>query len=185
MEGSPAKRAALEDGDVVTHFDDQPIYEPDDLCRRVGSMDVGTTVALRIRRPNLFGSERSMTKKVTLSKKYIGSHRPIIASQKPPTWRGMRVDYATASPDFERQTRLGRVDPEGCVAVVHVDEDSPAWSAGVRAGMYLSHVNQQRVATPADFAAASKSTGEVQLRQVSIGDEHVISVSEPAIAPAP
>jgi serine protease Do len=81
----------------------------------------------------------------------------------------MRVDYATASPRFREVARL--VDPVGCVAVVDVDRDSPAWKAGLRNGVFVSHVGKQRVSTPQQFReAVEKEMGEAALRITVAGD---------------
>jgi serine protease Do len=64
----------------------------------------------------------------------------------------MRIDYATAAPWFHQTTV--DIDPAGCVAVLSVESDSPAWKAGLRPGVYVSHVDGQRVARPQEFMAA-------------------------------
>ena len=77
-------------------------------------------------------------------------------------WRGIRVDYATAL-DAERLTQAiesGAYDPEGCVLVTEVEPDSDAWQAGVRPGMFISHVGGKRVTTPDEFRAAVRNVGE-------------------------
>jgi S1-C subfamily serine protease len=78
----------------------------------------------------------------------------------------MRVDFASAiSREFLIRNDLLLV--EGSVAVVEVNEDSPAWRAGIRPEMIISHVGNTRVQTPKEFrdAVAAKS-GTVQLREV-------------------
>jgi len=44
--------------------------------------------------------------------------------------------------------------------VTEVEEKSEAWNAGVRKGMFISHVGGKRVSTPAEFQAAAKSVGD-------------------------
>jgi serine protease Do len=61
----------------------------------------------------------------------------------------MTIDYATAIPDFREW--VGRIDPEGCVAVVEVERDSPAWKAGLRPLDFISHINGKRIDTPREF----------------------------------
>ena len=84
----------------------------------------------------------------------------------------MRVDYATAldAAELAQAIASGAYDPQGCVLVTEVEEGSDAWKAGVRKGMFVSHVGQQRVTTPAEFQAATRNVGEafdVQLTQAS------------------
>ena len=59
-----------------------------------------------------------------------------------------------------RPSRPARYDPEGCVLVTEVEEGSDAWKAGVRKGMFVSHVGQKRVTTPAEFQAATRDVGK-------------------------
>jgi serine protease Do len=59
------------------------------------------------------------------------------------------VEYATATPQFRDQSR--DLDPEGCLGVLEVEKDSPAWKAGFRPGDFISHVGKSRVATPKQF----------------------------------
>ena len=174
--GSPAQRAGLVEGDVVTHIGDMPVHDSDDLFRVVGSAPVGSRVSLRIVRENVFGAKRAMDKQLTLSKKHVGTHRPILTSVPAPTWRGMRVDFASASAEFSAAAQGGAVDAEGCVAVVAVQPDSPCDKAGLRAGMFISHVDGQRVATPTEFHDSATTVGVVQLRPVIIGESTEISV---------
>ena len=54
----------------------------------------------------------------------------------------------------------GKYDPEGCVLVREVEPESPAWQAGVREGMFISHVGGRRVTTPEEFRAASRGIGD-------------------------
>jgi serine protease Do len=64
----------------------------------------------------------------------------------------MRVEYSTATPQFRDQSR--DLDPEGCVGVIEVEKDSPAWKAGFRPGDFISSVGKTRVATPKQFHQA-------------------------------
>jgi serine protease Do len=108
--------------------------------------------------------------KVTLSKKRLTSARPAYSELPEPSWRGMQVEYATAAPLFSEQSR--DLDPAGCVGVIQVERDSPAWKAGMRPGDFVSHVGKDRVATPAQFyAAAGAIAGEVPLKLTAVEDE--------------
>jgi serine protease Do len=47
-EGSPAEKAGIEAGDIITRFDGKPIEKPADLPRAVGNTQPGTQVALTV-----------------------------------------------------------------------------------------------------------------------------------------
>lgn len=165
---SPAAVAGLKAGDVITHVDGQPVGDSVELIRRVSGLFADTVVNLKILR----GSDatrpgRILTIPVKLSKKRIEGPLEGYAETPPSSWRGLRVEYATAAPLFREQAR--DLDPAGCVGVVAVERDSAAWKAGVRAGDFVSHVATQRVATPREFYdAAGAIAGEVQLKLTAV-----------------
>ena len=82
-----------------------------------------------------------------------------IATVRPDAWRGIRVDYPTALDAAAWMTAIESkaYDPEGCVLVAEVEQNSPAWNAGVRPGMFISHAGGRRVTTPEEFRAATKN----------------------------
>jgi len=162
--GTPAATAGLRDDDVITHIDDRPVYDADDLILQVSAKPVETVVQLTVQRGE-GRSVRKVQKKATLSKKAPDPDRPAVATEGQIRWRGMKIDYATAIPGFQRHSYIGRIDPDGCVAVVDVDRGSPAFEAGLRTGMFISHVGRTRVATPRQFhAAVADKRGSVWLR---------------------
>jgi S1-C subfamily serine protease len=87
----------------------------------------------------------------------------------------MRVDYASAldGETLSQAIAAGSYDPEGCVLVTDVARGSAAWTAGVRKGMFISHMGHKRVSTPMEFRAAAKEVGEkldIRLTQPVVGD---------------
>ena len=153
--GGPAARAGLQTGDVVSLVGDNRVNDVDEVQLAVSLLppDAATTI----------GYERNgqaATTQLTLAK--LAAAGKNIVSVQPETWRGMRVDYATAL-DAEALTQAiasGAYSPEGCVLVAEVEEGSDAWNAGVRKGMFVSHVGKKRVSTPAEFHAATRDVGK-------------------------
>lgn len=161
--GTPASKAGLLAGDIITHVSGAQVERAGELFRELGKQGVGTEVLLRIERGA--GTTRPGTvirKPVVLAKKFIATRRPEYSQQLAAQWRGMQVDFATAIPGFAN--RSGYVDDDGCVAVVEVKRDSPAWRAGLRPWTFISHVGEQRVSTPKQFyAAVDQISGDVRL----------------------
>lgn len=174
--GAPAARTGLREGDVITHVDDQVVYDANDLIRQLSQAPAAAEVKLTVERAAGIGRPQTLTETVTLSKKHIAASRPIIAEVPDPTWRGLRVDYATAIPQFDE--RAGAVDAEGCVAVTEVQEGSSAWRAGLRPLHFISHVENQRVATPeAFFELVVSLDGPAQLRLTErVGGSYLVTV---------
>jgi serine protease Do len=163
VEGTPARAAGLEFGDIITRIDDQPIDSASDLMRLVGGRapeDEITVTFLRDAFGDRPGRERQTT--VRLSKKAMPLDRRPIVESRAPQWRGLTVDYATAMVGFEAHSR--EIDPRGCVAIVDVQLGSPAWQAGLRPQTFISHVQRRLVRTPEEFFARVGSlTGDVEL----------------------
>jgi S1-C subfamily serine protease len=167
MPGTPAAKVGLRPGDIITHVGDQLVQDDLHLIRLVSALPAEAKITLQVvREPR---SKTTLAITATLSKKYYESAREPYAEVREPAWRGMRVDYATASPAFRELAR--NVDPEGCVAVVDVDRDSPAWKAGLRNGTFVSHVAGKRVSTPRQFREeVARHSGEAVLRITNAGE---------------
>ena len=157
--GTPASRSDLRPGDVITHVADVAVFDSVDLVREVSRLPADSNVGLTVTR------RMAETTKipVLLTKKYVGDWPPPFSRVPDPQWRGLQVEFATAIPRFEE--RIGELDPAGCVVALAVREGSAAWLAGLRPGMFISHVESQRVLKPADFhAAVAGKAGKVALR---------------------
>ncbi|MEQ8785984.1 MAG: trypsin-like peptidase domain-containing protein [Pirellulaceae bacterium] len=172
--GTPAARAFLRPLDVVTHVDGVRLYDHYDLMREVGKMPVGKRVELTVvrdrRAPQIIP--------VTLAKKYLNTTRPVYGSAAEPMWRGMRVDYATATPGEIFQQRAPELGLGNCVAVSEIEPDSPAWKAGLRRWTFISHIEGKSVEDPEAFYKLLQGReGPVQLRL--IGGRETVTVEAP------
>ncbi len=157
--GTPADRAGLLPQDLITHIDDQEIHEPDELMLHIGKLPADGSARITVDRAG-----RTQVIPVHELSKYWVQGKKIVTDQ-PPAWRGIRVDYVTASPDFSRGTLQSRVDAHGSVLVTEVEEGSPAWKEGLRPNMMISHVGGVSVTTPKQFRQeVSGKQGPVRLR---------------------
>jgi serine protease Do len=154
---TPADTANLLLDDIIQTIDDKPILEPADLSRIVAAKPAGTVIEIKINRRG-----REVTKQVKLAKRYILSKRRPYSSIAPPRWRGMLVDQPTAIPSL-----IGRahaIDSKGCVGVVDVTQDSPAWDAGIRSGDFISFVDDKRIESIDQFIQLTATyAGAVEL----------------------
>jgi len=168
--GTPAAKAGLLPDDLITHVAGVSIVDSTDLIRELSKWPVEAKVNLTVQRgAGIRGvAPKPINLPVELAKKHLGGTRPPLAEIPDPTWRGLRVDYATAVARFEQKSR--EMDPEGCVLIADVERDSPAWNAGLRPGGFISHVGTHRVFKPRDFyALAAPQTGNVAVR-LSLAD---------------
>jgi len=160
--GTPAARHGLKSDDIITAVDGRPIYDADGLVLEVGKLPVEAVTRLSVLRDG-----RPRTLNVSLTKYPVRGRK--IVTTPGPSWRGLRVDYATAVADSQSSVH-GAGFAEEAVAVSEVDQHSRAWDAGLRPGMFISHVERTSVRTPREFfSAVSGKSGPVQLRMV--GDE--------------
>lgn len=154
---TPADDANFLLDDVILAIDGQSVFAADDLSRIIGKKNAGATIQIQLDRRG-----REVLKEVVLAKRYLNSRRRPYSITPPRVWRGMIVDQPTAVPSL-----IGRahaIDPEGCVGVVDVTPDSPAWLAGMRPGDFIRSVDGERVVSVAEFYRfAMRDAGPVEL----------------------
>ena len=179
---TPAAQAGVQVGDWITHLDGRPIGDRLDLFREVSSRLAGSTITLQlVRGSDGLRKGRPLTLQVPLSKKRLETSRTPWAEAPVFSWRGLKVDYATAAPLFNERCR--DLDPAGCVGVIEVARDSPAWQAGLRVGDFIRHVAGRRVTSPADFEEAVRDlSGEVVLELTGLP---TASAAQSRTVPAP
>lgn len=153
--GGPAQRGGLKQNDLLLEIAGKPVPTPEALQLIVGSLPPGEAVPVVFERG---GTRDEAT--VTLGKAYIGEGQ--IVSRSRASWRGLRVDYATAIPPqiLGEKAAKGHLDPEGCVVVTNVEKGSVSYESGVRPYSFISHVSGQRVTTPKEFYSAVRDAKE-------------------------
>lgn len=180
--GTPADRAGLREEDVITHVAEQKILDKNTLFRELSRLPADTKVSVTVhRRDPILNNRRTIKRSAVLSKKYIETARQAFSQVKAPEWRGLRVEYPSALPPQWNTGGAQAVDPAGCVVVLQVKRDSPAWEAGLRRGQYISHVQDHRVTTPKEFfAAVTSEKEEVRLRLTAPRGEKAVRIVAPA-----
>lgn len=159
--GLPAARHGLKANDLIVSVHGTPVRDPDQLVREISKWPLESRLRLGVRRGG-----QTFDVEVPLTKYRVRGHK--VVTNPPPAWRGMRVDYATAMYDPGSPLRAQGVTLGDALAVTHVEPNSPAWTAGLRPGMLVTHVERVAVRTPSEFReAVSKRTGPVPLRVAS------------------
>jgi len=142
---SPASKAGLRKGDVVTGFNGRPVRGPAELRARLGVVPVGDTVELQVQR----GSEKRTLKA------QIG---PIESGGS-----GGESVQELAGAVLQEVSRSGLPGPNRAVLVTAVKPESPAFRHGLRAGDLIVGVNARRVTSVKELTAALRTRGNVQL----------------------
>ncbi len=143
---APARRAGLRVGDIIAAVDGQAIDDEDGLMLVVGRLPAAARVKLEVVRG---GQKLQLT--VNLAKYPVLGKKVF---QPTPAWRGVRVDYASVRTTGPFTYPFGPDLFDGCVWIREVEQDSPGWKSGLRPGMFITHVEDQRVSTPQEFATA-------------------------------
>ena len=147
--GSPAERAGLREGDVVTTLNGRPIRSSAELRARLGMTPVGDEVEFGIVREG--GAQRVRARIAAPQASDSGDTQAV--AQLP----GLKVvEIERGSPLFQRLRGGGLV-------VAEVDANSRALQAGFRPGDIIYAVNRRRVQTLAEFQKLLRAATQVPL----------------------
>ena len=139
-DGSPAEKAGLKQGDIITAVNGKEIERPQDLVNAIGLKPVGTKVELTIIRDG-----KELTKTATIGSP---SENEVAGGSLAPHFKG-----ATFSDLDERSPLFGKVRG---VMVSNVKDGSPAAAAGLQEGDVVTSVNRQPVENLKQFEKAVK-----------------------------
>jgi serine protease Do/serine protease DegQ len=141
---SPAEKAGLKAGDVITAVNGRNIRSSLDLRNKIGLMPIGETVTL-----DLIRNGKPLTTRVKIAKPL---DVPGTEAETVPQLAGATVA------NFQSRSAQGS---QG-VVVTKVDANSPAWMHGLRPGDIIVGVNRKKVRSVQEFLTA------VQVSQDSI-----------------
>jgi serine protease Do len=148
-EGSPAAKAGIQKGDIITDLNGQAVNDSRDLSLKVSMTAPGSVEHLKIFRN---GSEHDLT--VTLAEMPAGPQQNAAPSGGDtggsPVLQGLAVDQLT--PDFTRQ--LGLPNGTQGVVITGVQQGSVAAESGLERGDVIQEVNRKPVTTVDQFQRA-------------------------------
>ncbi len=132
-EGSPAARAGLKQGDVITQYNGKAVADNNQLRNAVASTMPGTTVPVQILRDG-----RSQTLQATVGELAPAKDKPGVSSE--PKGEGR---YGMTLESSEKGLVVAEVDPSGIAA-----------ESGVRKGDVIEKVNGRAVKTADELKSA-------------------------------
>jgi serine protease Do len=131
-EGSPAERAGIQPGDVITAVDGGELAAHTDILRVVANIEPGSLARFEIYREG----EARMVSLRPVDREERGS-----AASSSNLWPGMRVIRL----DDGVRARLGIAPNAGEVIVAQIEPGSPAAQNGFRTGDIIREINSRRV----------------------------------------
>lgn len=164
--GSPAEKAGVKRGDVVTAFNDSPVADSNSLRNQVARTQPGTEATLTVMRD---GREQQL--RVTLAELSVkanqdgeGGDNNGSGSSNGGGQFGMSLEQLT--PDTAQ--RLGLRGNEQGLVISELDPSGAAAAAGLAEGDVILEVNRQAVRSASDFdAAMGRSSGRPALLLVN------------------
>ena len=160
FDDSPASKAKLQRGDVITKFNGKDIKEYDDLPRIVAATPPGAAVDVTVLRD---GKERNL--KATLEKMKEEEVQPASDEQTDSDWG---FDVQPMSDEIASQ--LGLSSGTKGVVVASVDPDSAAARAGLRRGDVILEANRVEVVSPKQLKDALGKNNDSAVLLVQRGD---------------
>ena len=149
VQDSPAEKAGIAAGDIITDFDSKKVDTPQDLQKVVALTPPGKGVPVTV--------WRDKTHK-TMEIKIGDTPDETVALKSNNRGKSMLgLDVRPITPDVARQLNLRSA--EG-VVVVRVEEDGAAAEAGLQRGDVVREVNRQRVRSMQDFERATRDLKE-------------------------
>ena len=151
---SPAARAGLQIGDVITRADGQPVSDAGQLQVAVGQKQPGAKIALDVLRDG-----KSLTLPITLADMAKDSASSVAPAEEHGKAR-WGLGLSDLTPDVRQQLHAPG-DLHGAV-VEEVQPGSPADNAGLGRGDVVLQVNRKTVASTADVQRALSSVPKGQ-----------------------
>jgi len=140
MKNSAGEKAGLQEGDVIIEYNNKPIKSIGNFRNEISLLEPGKKVDLTILR-------KGKKQKITLE---LGQHPVEFLSSNQTTQLGMEVaEVKDISPDL--MGKWGYQDIKEGLIVTSIKRNSLAAKAGLRPGMLLLQINQQRIKTAKDF----------------------------------
>ncbi|MEK7703428.1 MAG: trypsin-like peptidase domain-containing protein [Myxococcota bacterium] len=145
VDGSPAAKAGVKEGDIILRFDDQPIVRSADLPVIAGLAGVGSKARVVLWRE---GGEKSVT--ITLEA-FPGDER--VANNGGGAAGKGELGMALGEIGPEMRAQLGLSKSDGGALLRDLDPNGVAARAGLRPGDVVLSVNGRDLQQPRDFVA--------------------------------
>jgi len=174
MPNSPAAKAGLKTGDVITEYEGHSITKAGDLSRLVGGTPVGQSATVRVLRDG---------KPLTVTAQIATLPEPQQVAEATPA--GGKSLGLTVQPLTSALAKRLEVPDKAGLVVADVADGSPAAEAGIQPGDVIVEVNRQPVHSVAALrkAMADQKVGEPTLLRIHRKDSSLFVAIEAPRAP--
>jgi S1-C subfamily serine protease len=142
--GTPAEEGNVLVEDQILAVGEIPVTDADSLVLAINAMPAGTRVKLKLLR-----QEQVIERTVELAKYRVAGE--VIATNRPPLWRGLRVDYTSTLPYATFGDQLLSALARGGVVVTEVEAGSAAARGGLKPGQIIRSIEGKTLKNPRDF----------------------------------
>jgi serine protease Do len=182
--GSPAEKAGLKGGDVITSVNGKPVKTGNDLVNPIAQAAIGSKVKLEyIRDGQKKETSATVEDRTHVFPNEAGRMNDQPDDEQAPAEFGLRVESLTP----ERASEVGVQTQKG-VVVTSVDPASFADDLGFTRGDVITAINQQSVTSMADYRAAIsrlKPGADVVFKVLRGTDSNrVLTVFLPGVVPS-
>ncbi|MEA5115343.1 MAG: DegQ family serine endoprotease [Geobacteraceae bacterium] len=137
VEGGPAAKAGIRQGDIITGIDGREVKDVQQLQRVVADTPIGKKVELTV-----FREGKPLKLQLVLGNADSAGARQARPEEQPSVWLGMTVD------DLPRELRMRGMSG---VFISGIDPEGAAAEAGLQRGDIILSVNGRKIATIADY----------------------------------
>ena len=171
---SPAEAAGMKNGDVVVKYNNQPVENANQLKLRVAETAPGTTVPIDVER-----SGEVKTLQVTIKERAnnnAASNTPSTGTNRGESLAGVTVTNL----DNENRAEMKIPNSVQGALITDVDQNSPAYDAGLRTGDVITEINHHPVRSSEDAVNLTEkpSGGQTLVKVWSHGGSRYIAVNE-------
>lgn len=150
MEDSPAEKAGLQQGDVITKVNGKSVENSAEIRKNIVNKNPGTSVDLGVIRDG-----KDMTIKVVLGE--APSEQPVAASKEESSTakkNAERLGMGIANLSRDLAQKYGFNAKEGGVVITSIDQNGPAFRGGLREGDVIKRVGRTDIKSTKEFSDA-------------------------------
>lgn len=149
LDDSPAQKAGIKEGDIITQFDNKKVANVKEMLQAVAKSEVGSRVKV-----DLIRDKKPVNLSVEIGERPPDIEEAISRAQEGKTadyWRGLQV----AGLSSEAGGRFKTGEDKG-VVVIDIQPDSPAEQSGLMPGDVILQINKEPVNNTDDYQRITK-----------------------------